>query len=72
MSRARQRWDSVTMRDWSLSHLPLESLVWTGLMPKGDQVLKDVHLEDGLPGRPRGRLQQPVGVGECSQPIDIW
>ncbi|XDB66692.1 hypothetical protein ABFV05_020308 [Capra hircus] len=55
------------MRDWSLSHLPLESLVWTGLLPKGDQVLEDVHLEDGLPGPPRGRLQQPVGVGECSQ-----
>ena len=52
---------------WSLGHLSLGSPVWTGLLPKGDQVLGDVHLEDVLPSPPWDGLQQPVGGGECSQ-----
>lgn len=51
----------------SLGHLPLESPVWSGLLPKGDQVLGDVHLEDVLPASPGDRLQQPAGVGKRSQ-----
>ena len=51
----------------SLGRLPLESPSWTGLLPKGDQVLGDVHLEDVLPAPPRDGLQQPVGLGEHSQ-----
>ena len=50
-----------------LGHLPLESPSWTGLLPKEDQVLGDVHLEDVLPAPPRDGLQQPVGLGEHSQ-----
>ena len=50
-----------------LGHLPLESPSWTGLLPKGDQVLGDVHLEDVLPAPPRDGLQQPVGLDEHSQ-----
>ena len=51
---------------WSLGHFPLVSPVWTGLLPKWDQVLGDVHLEDVLPASPRDGLQQPAGVGQCS------
>ena len=50
-----------------LGHLPLESPSWTGLLPKGDQVLGDVHLEDVLPTPPRDGLQQPAGLVEHSQ-----
>ena len=51
---------------WSLGHFPLESPVWTGLLPKEDQVLEDVHLEDVLLTLPSDGLQQPVGVGKRS------
>ena len=34
---------------WSLGRFPLESPVWTGLLPKEDQVLRDVHLEGVFP-----------------------
>ena len=54
---------------WSLSHLRLESPVWTGLLPKGDQVLGDVHLEDVLPGPPQDGLQQTEGFGKCSHVV---
>ena len=52
---------------WSLHHPPLDSPAWTGLLPKEDQVLEDVYLEDVFPGPPQDGLQQPVGVSEHSQ-----
>ena len=51
----------------SLGHLPLKSPAWTDLLPKGDQVLGDVHLEGVLPAPPRDGLQEPVGLGKHSQ-----
>ena len=52
-----------------LGHLPLKSPAWTGLLPKGDQVLGDVHLEDVLPAPPRetGWQGASVSVGEILQ-----
>ena len=53
----------------SLGDLPLKSPAWTGLLPKGAQVLGDVHLEGVLPAPPRDGLQQRVVLGKHSQVI---